>query len=516
MTDFDEHELDKGFRRVVEGKSIEPPPSLWANIRITALERQLIGYQSAALWFKGTMGILAALLGGTGYLLYEAKNKPITIQTIVQKQIVNIIKTDTVYLTQTEKVYINRPIYVQATNPEINTHLTKHKASDDNITSNNTLIENNETDQKISTIGKPNNGKVLNKTTARFSINKSKNKSNKAEFTTLMAQNQSSNNFKNKHNSTTNVGKVLNLSNVLEQSESTTAHVVNTIDFLEPLSMQVYEPVAVPTIKYKLAQSNPKKTEANIPFIDRLSLSVYASPEWNAIDVRRNEPKAFNYGHEELQAGLTAGLRADVQVARKWSIRTGLEYSVTGFDDRNRRQSLLAENIDGRLGYLYRTALGTVEIPASMLSAQAQAGSEVGVEVQQPIQRQVLNIPFSVRYDIWAKPFRVLNRVPMKIKLYGFLGGYWQILLGQKGSIQIFEDSGRQFTSDLSRFQNSTNSYGINIGLGAELAVGRRFSLFIEPNFSKGISSVAKNMPIRSTISNFGTKIGLKWYLGRW
>jgi hypothetical protein len=482
MGNFDEQELDNGLRRVVEGKSVEPPPSLWPAIRITTLERQLIGYQSAALWFKGTIGILAALLGGTGYFLYKAN----TILPIIKKEIVTVInkQVDTVYVTKIEKVYINRPLI------NVEKKLNTQRQILSNVTngqrSNLSVIDNQQS--------KNNQIEPITKSDFQTTQSASSN-------TQPQEQTRKTSNFKLQANNSEPTS-ILNFPNI-------------QIDCLEPLQMQPADLVAIPKIKYQLPQIKTQSPKIKIPFVDRLSLSVYASPEWNAIDVRRNDPKAFNYGDEHLQIGLTAGLRMDVQVARKWSLRTGLEYGITGFDDRNRRQLLVAENIDGRLGYLYRTALGTVEIPANRLSAQAQVGSVVGVEVQQPIQRYVLNVPLSVRYDAWAKPFRLLNQVPMKVNLYGLVGGYWQIPIGQKGAVQIFEDSGREFTSDLSSFQNSRTSYGISLGFGAELGVGRRFSLFVEPNFSKGISSVAKNMPIRSTISNFGTKIGLKWYLGR-
>ena len=68
MADFNEDEIDKGFRRVIEGKNVEPPGSLWANIRISVLERQLIRYQCVNLWLKGTVGVLATLLSGTAFL----------------------------------------------------------------------------------------------------------------------------------------------------------------------------------------------------------------------------------------------------------------------------------------------------------------------------------------------------------------------------------------------------------------------------------------------------------------
>ena len=108
MVESDELEFDKGLRRIAEGQAVEPSPSLYAGIRLAALERQLISYQSAALWLKGTIGVLAVLLGVTGLLLYKAGNEP---NTQVAAAVIPA-KADTVYVTRTEQVFTDRPVVV--------------------------------------------------------------------------------------------------------------------------------------------------------------------------------------------------------------------------------------------------------------------------------------------------------------------------------------------------------------------------------------------------------------------
>lgn len=504
MADFNEDEIDKGFRRVIEGKNVEPPGSLWANIRISALERQLIRYQSINLWLKGTAGVLAALLSGTAFL-YLTQNAP----PLMKKEVVTITKTDTVYLTKTKRVFVDRPIVV---------YIEKSNGTN----SFNNLEQNEETGTADNNLEKEQNtqsGLITNLNTRQNSIERSKNKLNITHGKTSKRseQNYPIKNQIGNGKSNTSLPPLRSRENgELVEESPVHASEAFTVDYLEPLPIAPNAPLRLPLIKHhSTSKTMAKLPKVRTPLIDRLSLSSYVSPQWNSVDVRRDEPKAFDYGDEELQVGVTAGLRAGIRLSEKWLLLTGVEFNGTSFDDRSRRQILNAEAINGRFGYMYRTALGTVEIPAEKLSSPAQSGSMVGIEIHEPIQRYVINVPLLVRYNVWDKQFRFLNQVPMKLQFYGLLGGYWQIPIRQEGKVEIFENSGREFTSELTNFQNLRNSYGVNIGVGAELGVGKHFNLFAEPNYSQGISSVVSDMPIRSVVSSFGVKIGAKWNFGK-
>jgi hypothetical protein len=285
-----------------------------------------------------------------------------------------------------------------------------------------------------------------------------------------------------------------------------------TVDFLEPLPIQPEPSFGIPKINFhssvKTTGSSPK---IKVPLVNRLSVSAYVMPKGNNIDVRRGEPNAFKYGNEELGPGVAAGLRAGIKWTDRWSVLAGIELEATRFGDGNHRQILTAESINGTFGYLYRTALGTVELPDEELSTQAQAGSVVGLEVRESIQRYVLNLPLSVRYDVWGKRFRFLQQVPMKLQFYGLLSGYWQVPLLQEGHVEIFESTGRQLTGELTKFQNLHSSLGINLGMGTELGIGKRFYVFLEPTYTQGITSVVRDMPLRSVTNSFGVKVGTKW-----
>lgn len=517
MADFNDDELDKGFRRVIEGKSIEPPASLWADIRIAALERQLIRYQSLTLWFKGAIGVLSALLGGTGYFIY---------QTPLPKEVSIVTKTDTVFVTRTEKVYVDRPVFVYAkstrpTSNELAENLNQSDVSNEVSEADNNLTIAKETDSetantRFSPAGLPKNSSRIQNDTdkpAKLSDNFSNGSAGRKQKQNVLTKSliHTEKSIVTLEKNETLKSLVSAEDNPIGNETAVRHREAGALDFLEPLPIQPTSLLSIPKVNYRVAGTPTKLPKAKVPFFNRLSISTYIGPERNWIDVRRGEPNAFKYGNEQLEQGNTVGLRIGAKLSEKWSVLAGVEFEGTRFGNRNRRQLLTAELINGTYGYLYRTALGTVEIPTEKLVAPIQVGSVIGLEIRGSIHRFGLTVPLSVRYDIWSKRFRFLQQVPMKLQFYGVLGGYWQIPLWQEGRVEIFETSGGQLTSELTEFQNLRQSFGINLSFGTELGIGKRFHVFTEPTYTQGISSVVRDMSLRSVTNSFGIKIGTKW-----
>ena len=259
----------------------------------------------------------------------------------------------------------------------------------------------------------------------------------------------------------------------------------------------------------------PKVAKIRTPLADRLSLSVYASPDWSKLNVRRDEPDAFQYGDEELQTGILAGIRVGLKLGENWSLLAGAEFSGSSFDEGMRRQILTAENVNGQIDFPYRTALGTAVIPGNLLSSPLAAGNRIGLELDNDIERYGLNLPLALRYDIWRKRFVLLNRIPLRFAAYGLLGGYAQIPLRQEGEVEIYEESGREFETDITGFRNLRPAYGLSLGAGAELGVGKHLSIFAAPTYMQGLTSVVRGMPLSTTIGGFGVKVGVTWGFGK-
>lgn len=553
MAESDELEFDKGLSRIAEGQAVEPSPSLYAGIRLAAVERQLIGYQSAALWLKGTIGVLAVLLGVTGLLLYKARNEPNTqIATAVIPA-----KPDTVYVTRTEQVFTDRPVVV---------YVEKKSAGNQSET---ILPGQDLTDEPSPLISSKQNERLVNERNNNLSkIDAANNPSGKNEFNGIQrrpeenltanepdipALENSKTNVQPNDNSDEGKGESLigqktkgeksramyptknsgNKSGFSALENAATAgkdapfesgkaeRIAFDVSRLNASVQKSKHSFRLPKIAYQksgqvqAATPPPKVAKIRTPLAERLSLSVYASPDWSRLDVRRDEPDAFNYGDEELQTGILAGVRVGLKLGGNWSLLAGAEFSGSSFDEGMRRQILTAENVNGQIGFPYRTALGTMVLPASLFSSPPAAGDRIGLELDDPIERYALNLPLVLRYDIWRKRFLLLNRVPLRFTAYGLLGGYAQIPLRQEGELEIYEESGREFEADITGFRNLRPAYGLSLGAGAELGVGKHLSIFAEPTYMQGLTSVVRGMPLSTTIGGFGVKVGAKWGFGK-
>lgn len=554
MAEFDEHEFDEGLRRIAEGQGVEPPPALYNGIRLAALERQLIRHQSTALWLKGTIGMLAALLGLTGVFLYQARNEP----TCQVAQAVVLAKTDTVYVTRTEQVFTDRPVVVYIEKKSANRQAENSIPNSDLDERTNTPVSSRQNGQSV--MGKEDDSSLID-----AADNPSVNSETNGKNQTTNAENLVANNPNDpaRANSKTNVkrntelgegqvdllidretrSKKTRTSYPLQKSENRSEfppfvqsaategevlfkngredRIVFDVSRLNALAQKSRYAFKLPKIIYQkplqvqAAKVQPKVAKIRTPLSERLSLSAYVSPDWNKLDVRRDEPDAFKYGDEELQAGILAGVRGGLKLSDKWSLLVGAEFSGSSFDDGQRRQVLTAENINGRTGFPFRTALGTVVIPVDLLSSPPAANDRIGLEVHEPILRYALNLPLALRYDFWRKRFLLLNQLPLRFAAYGLLGGYAQILLRQEGKVNIFEESGREFEAELTGFKDLRPAYGLSLGAGAELGMGKHVSIFAEPTYMQGLTSVVKDMPLRTTIGGFGVKVGAKWGFGK-
>lgn len=525
MVQFDEHEFDEGLRRIAEGQGVEPPPGLYNGIRSAALERQLIRYQSTALWLKGTIGVLAALLGITGVFLYQARNEP----TSQAAQAEVPAKTDTVYVTRTERVFTDRPVVVyvakeltntlnQNINDETNTLIaSKHNGQSVKVQLGNPIVIDaaNSQSDKPETNGNDQMDTIeLNTKSDKGIRNSLFNQKSAGKSSTPTPTENSGDGSKT---STLEPKNPTGREALFETNQE--ERWVLDVSRLNALPLKSSSRFKSPKIAYRkpihlqLAAS-PKGVKIRSPLSERLSLSAYLSPDWNKLDVRRDEPDAFTYGDEELQTGILVGIRGGLKLSEKWSLLAGAEFSGSSFDDGQRRQVLTMESVNGKSGFPYRTALGTVVIPADLLSSPPATNDRIGLEVHEPILRYALNLPIALRYDFWRKRFMLLNQVPLRFAVYGLLGGYAQIPLRQEGKVTIFEESGRELEAELTGFQNLRSAYGLSLGAGTELGVSKHLSIFTEPTYSQGLSSVVRDMPLRTTISGFGVKVGAKWGFG--
>ncbi|OIN57027.1 hypothetical protein [Arsenicibacter rosenii] len=75
---FDDNELDEAFRSALDDRRMPVPPAVWANVRATALEKQLIKTRILNNWLRGATALLAACLALALYFLGKQSVSPAT------------------------------------------------------------------------------------------------------------------------------------------------------------------------------------------------------------------------------------------------------------------------------------------------------------------------------------------------------------------------------------------------------------------------------------------------------
>lgn len=595
MSDLDENELDKAFRMGIEGQHLEPPPSVWKAVRSTALESQLIKYQTANLWLKCITGVLTVLLSGTTYLWYQAAKSP---DATPQVQIITQTKTDTVFVPHTEQVFV--PIQSQ-------THIEKEKiqvAENQDILANEVNLENQGTIQPSKETTPNGQGVSVNKTslikeqtnTSKASeIAKQKEKTDQepekitqessAENTAISstvlskeadkinnvpsaktkklldkkapsdlvvkesvnsqvgnepytqpklvknsnAKAKRTNNLQEK--TTGNQSLISDNPSIEYGNQNSSASIDNQVviegdasqaEFkrlniarLQALPYHFEIEANVPKIRYRTYQkpSVPiRLPKQGLSLLERISVAAFVAPEWNNLNVRRNEPRAFDYANQVIKAGNMIGLRLGVQLSERLSVVTGLEYSKFEVEEKDKKVLLKAENVNGKPCFVYRTALGTVQIPVQDLGYQPRYGDPLLLESRGFQNTTFWRVPLGVRYDFLNTHLKTENaKKGVGFTLYGLSSMNLTIPNQFNTSVEIFVPNGKEVKKNLSNFENTQPSLGFQAALGAEMGFGRHFRVLMEPAYFHSVTSIVKDMPITSLRSSFGLKFGAKW-----
>ncbi len=593
MSDLDENELDKAFRMGIEGQHIEPPPSVWKAVRSTALESQLIKYQTANLWLKGITGVLTVMLSGTTYLWYQAAKSP---DVAPQVQVITQTKTDTVFVPRTDQVFmttlpqpqVNKNeqqildnqvvrandaiaenptstqaekeiltnlqesstkettlVKEQANTPKAN-EIAKEKtnqesekitqeSSVDNVATNSTVLSK-EAD-KITNASSTKTNKRLNKTTSSDLVTKeptgrqanrtltaqqelakssqsaawkSNNQQEKSAVNQPLLRDNSSIEYSNP-NGSVSVDNQIIIGSDASQAEFKRLSIAR----LQALPYHFEIEASIPKIRYRTYQkpSVPiRLPKQGLSLLERISVSAFVAPEWNNLSVRRNEPRAFDYANQVIKAGNMIGLRLGVQLSERLSVVTGVEYSKFEVEEKDKKVLLKAENVNGKPCFVYRTALGTVQIPVQDLGYQPKYGDPLLLESGGFQNTTFWRIPVGVRYDFLNTRLKTENaKKAVGFTFYGLSSMNLTVPNQFNASVEIFVPNGKEVKKDLSNFENTQPSLGFQAALGAEMGFGRHFRILMEPAYFHSVTSIVKDMPITSLRSSFGLKFGAKW-----
>lgn len=489
MNENERHNLDETFRTKIEQMSLKPPTLNFDGVRANTLQKSLQNSQSQNRWLKGSLIVMTCLLGACIYFLMNNKSQTITEKNTVR--MVNVYKTDTIYLTKYETKYIKVPVVVYAKYLE-----------------NKTPINESNTDKKLASelSNQHNDYSDANlKGKSKFSsLENTQTNNDKINFKPIIKENADG--FSPEKNGYSLVENI---------DERTSKLSYNFLKSKEYQSDIVWKK---PFIKFKYPQKlEPKVPVAKIPFLDRISLGFYYAPEHNTVDVRKDAIEAFGLGDEEISTSSNWGLRLGFKISKKVSLLTGIEKQTMNFVHLGSPYEKITagSGIDGNPQFLRYTIFGVANIPTKEMTANPQVGSSIMVEGSNGHFIESIRIPVLLKYQFYERSLNGFGWRGAGLNFYVVGGGYYAIHNKQQLMIEVYEPNGHDFYATLNDFSNTLPYTGLNLGFGTEFVYGRNFQLFAEPYYQTTQTSLVKNMPIRTFVNGIGLKFGLNYQFSK-
>jgi hypothetical protein len=501
------YNIDETFRINIEQMALQTPLPNLDGVRANILQKNLQSSQFQNRWLKGSLAIMAFLLGGCIFFLLKKPDEH--YQNLTTEKKLKVYQTDTIYITRLQTKYLKVPLFIypkSLTNKENNNHNPQTLADDQTFTVGLPIHKKQVTKENLTVSESPTylalsrtrNLKTINTPELERTINTPNNIKSIVESLSLQNSN----------------AEIENAADVLENPipeplsyESLKSKPYQSDIFWKKPFLKFKSPVK-PTIK-------PQKI--TIPFVDRLMLGVYISPENNTVDIRNDAIQAFGLGDEEISSSTTLGLRVGFKVREKLSIISGVEVQNINFVHQNMgKEVVTAESgIDGNPIFLRHTVFGTVQLPTSEMTANPRVGSSVFVEGDKGHFSEFIRIPLSLKYQFYERSIRGFGWRGAGLSFYAIGGGFYAIPSKQQLLLEVYEPDTHDFYVTLNNFSNINPYTGLNLGLGAAFSFGRNFQCFVEPYYQTTMKSLINNMPIRTYVNGIGLKFGVNYQFSK-
>ncbi len=468
MSEQKSNDIGKVFRSAIDGLSMTPPKAVWENLRMVALQTQLLRYQTINRWLTVYASIVTLLLGGS------------IVEHFSHNEVEYLIPS------KTKLVYQTRVIHDTITLSKI-VYKNLEKPSDilDKISKD---AQETDDDTQISHV-----------------LHKSTNSLNPLAYDST---------FIIKTNHTIADSAFIQPYNIEHTDVVHQATITNTIGSKPYNPFISHIPLAtIPYLSFKSRNTPAEKPpKLKIPLKNRLSVSAFYAPELGDLTVYRSTPDAFNYGNEIIEKAYTWGFRASIDLSPRVSISTGIQLSTIQFAGTVRKSSIQPELVNGQLQYLYKTVFGVANIPTEEMTTTPAIGNPISVEMEDEHSVSFVSIPLSLRYNAFSLKLTKGTRNQRHMSLYGIGGINYHMPSSQIMNIEVYESDGHDYYTTLRSFSNTRSYWSYQFGIGAELELGRNSSMWIEPYYQRNINSFVRDLPLQSYLQNTGVRIGLKWH----
>lgn len=522
MNENQRHNIDETFRKKIEEMSLQAPSPNLDSVRANVLQKTLQISQFQNRWLKGSLATMIMLLGGCVYFLMYKQDD--TNKILNHEKIIKVYKTDTVYITKYQTKIIKVPLLIYPKKESKNrnqytTNIQPNSVINDKTFTNRLPFENTTLSNDNSTINQ--NHKYL-------SLSEGKN--NQIIDNQGIENNSSPVIIIDKKDKSiftkTEIGKYIpeNNTNILnanvENINKKQIEQLLTYDFLKSKPYHSDIVWEIPLLKYKSpVKTTTKPQKITIPFMDRLTLGVYYSPEHNTEDIRKDNIQAFALGNESIGSCSSLGVRLGLKVSKKVSIIAGIETQNMNFahnGSSTTKESITAiGGVDGKPIFLRNTVFGVAQIPVSEMTSNPKVGSEILVERESGHFKQTLKIPILLKYQFYERILRGFGWRGAGINLYAIGGGYYALPTKQQIMIEVNEPNGKDYYTTLNSFSNTNTFTGLNVGIGAQLIYGKAFQLFVEPSYHSTFTSIVNDMPIRTYVNGMGMKFGVNYQFSK-
>ncbi len=466
MSEQQSNDIGKVFRSAIDGLSMTPPKSVWENLRILALQAQVLRYQKLNRWLVLYASIVTLLLGSSIVEHFSHNTSPTAIEPITKVVYKTQMVHDTILLTNV--VYRTVPL----TDFESKIH-----TSEEQITVQSNHLPQPQTANSLNPL-------AYDSTFTQQEIN---------------------------HNNSNEVLEPYNI----EHSDLT--HQEFSVREIVPKPYQPFvNQLGIPALPFIKARARSvvadKPPRLKIPFKNKLSISLFNAPELGKLIVYRSTPDAFSYGNETIEKSNLWGLRASIDLSPRLSVSTGVQLSTVQFAGAVRKVSIQPELVNGQLKYLYKTVFGVAQIPTDEMTTTPAENNPISVEMEDEHKVTFINIPLSVRFNAFSVKLTKGVRNQQYMSLYGIGGINYHIPHGQLMNIEVYETNGHDYYTTLRNFTNTQAHWSYQFGIGAELEIGRQSSVWIEPYYQRTINSFVTNLPLESYLQNVGARVGFKWH----
>lgn len=485
------NEMDDAFRQGLGSFESPPPPKVWDGVKgavlakqITVLARRVTIYKRIA----ASMGVFL-LFGASSQVLpwgdFFAKKPEVTdSQYAVQN---NGSVADTVYVSQTitkyDTVYVDRVKIV----PQIVYITTPNDSDNSSEQIPHNIVNNN---SALSQSKETNTGAIPEKT-------------------------------ENTQTQIAEVGEENEQTNVVAQNKS-------TIENVKPLGNEKLTEISLSELtgkEFKNTAKAPKFRKVNyqIPFenirdfyrrdtrltlVERLSVEALVGGSQNQLILKNTSQQG------QFKPGYNVDARIGVILGRGWAFRTGIGYDNARYAvNTAKKQTLLAEELNGTPAFVYRTPFGNSVIANETLNFVPKVGDEIVIESENENQIGFWKIPFALSYDFFDKDIRLFGGF-RNTKLYAIAGGFLSIPTLHRAKVELYEPDGEEFYTTLTDFKGLSNlAFGGSLGLGSKIYLGQRISLMGEASLYRNATHLVNNEFFQSIPQGGRFQLGLSYDL---